>query len=120
MDTTNAMVMFGITGLEGQTDLKFKVRAPAGFTPSDLQRIAKDCDILKEKLASHPQEMSDLMALVLKGKLRDAREIARELNITEEAIVAQEGGFFFLILAAVAIGGVLIAEDTGDDDEVNN
>jgi hypothetical protein len=65
-------------------------------------------------LRDHPREVGQLLEAASQGSVRRARDIARRLQITEEAFAKQGGGW----LAAVAVVIVLacIAVQDGHDE----
>jgi len=111
MKNSSTRITFGITELEGRlgsfetaSDLTLKVRTPASFKVSDMKRMRRDCEILKQKLEDHPEEMCELLSLVVNGRMEDAQATAKRLDFDEDDFTAKEGGLLWLAVAvALAI-----------------
>lgn len=109
MENKGTQLMLGITGMEGQlggfstvTDVLLKLQAPATFAPSDIKRIARDCEVLKQRLDKDPGAMCEFLTLVVEGRFAEAHPLAKKLKLTEEDFAAQDGGLLWLAVAAAA------------------
>jgi hypothetical protein len=112
MKNGSTQLTFGLTGIEQRvgdfetaTEVVLKVRAPASFKASDMKRMSRDCDLLKQRLDENPNEMGELLSLVIAGRLQDARPLAKRLKLREEDFAAQGGGLLWL---AVAVGAAVL------------
>ena len=82
----------------------------------DLTRVHKDYERFASIVRDHPREVGQLLEAASQGGVRRARDIARRLQITEEAFAKQGGGW----LAAVAVVIVLACiarQDSHDESE---
>ena len=82
----------------------------AAVAPSklDFEKLAIDCDLIKDIVEKHPDELREcLIALQTGGSsgIQRAEEIAKKIGLTEDHFVQAGGGFFFVVIAvAVAVG----------------
>jgi hypothetical protein len=76
---------------------------PKQFTPQDLRRAQRDCEILATKLRDNPEDMTALLDAVLQDRGQDAVRMIKELGLGEEEITAQGGGLFWLVVIAVLL-----------------
>jgi hypothetical protein len=106
---SGTQLILGMTGMEAQlgsfgtvNDASLKLRLPETFAPSDIKRIARDCEVLKQKLDNDPGAMRELLTLVVGGRFAEARSVAEKLKLTEEDFAADGGGLIWLAVAAAA------------------
>jgi hypothetical protein len=79
------------------------LRLPEHFTPEHIKRAQKDCEILGEKLRTHPAEVTAILDSILANKFDHARRMAHEIGISEESFVEQGGGLLWLVVVAVLL-----------------
>jgi hypothetical protein len=78
----------------------------------DLNKVSKDCDIVKDIVARHPDKVRKMLASFKQGntaeELMKGFDIVRELGLREEDVVAKGGGLLGVLLvvgAAVLLSG---------------
>jgi hypothetical protein len=110
MKTGSIQLTLGIKGIEGQrgdldtiSDLTLHIQAPPSFKVLDIRRVAKDCEILKQKLDENPKEMGKFLSLIVAGRFQEAQPLAEKLGLTEEEFATQEGGLVWLAIAVAAV-----------------
>lgn len=70
----------------------------------DFSRMATDCDLIKEIVERHPEEIIKCITALQQGTsdgIQKADKIVRDIGLTEESFVKRGGGFVFLIIALV-------------------
>jgi hypothetical protein len=97
----------GVSGLEEATsglnvmkNRTINIQIPESM---DLQKMHSDCDLLKEKILSHPEELQEMFSLAIQGRVKDAEALARTVNFSEEAFIERNGGLLWLIVGAAIL-----------------
>lgn len=76
---------------------------PKSFTKRDVKKLRRDCEIVLDRIAKHPDKITTLMKLTLSGDLGGAQAIAKELKLTEADFEKEGGGCWCLILLLVIV-----------------
>lgn len=76
---------------------------PDKFELENVQRAQRDCEILGRILHSHPEDMSQLLELILKNDVAEAKQVASKLGLTEEDFTKQGGGFLWIVVIVVVL-----------------
>ena len=92
-------------GFTGFTDIARRLEIPTKFSPGDIKRAQRDCEILAEKLKNNPEEAAKLFQCIVDNKLDDARQLSRKLGIDEQEFLEKGGGLWMLIILAVLLWG---------------
>lgn len=75
----------------------------------DTQKIARDCELLREIALNHPEEIQKIVGAFQPDSplsaIGEAFEIAKEIGLTEEAALKNGGGFIHVVLL---VGGALL------------
>jgi hypothetical protein len=80
-----------------------QLQVPQQFSPEDLQRAQRDCEILAQKLRDRPDEMTALLEGIVKNKGQGMRHELENLGLTEDQARAEGGGFLWLIVLVVLL-----------------
>jgi hypothetical protein len=94
-------------GFEISTDCVRRLEIPAEVTQLDIQRAQRDCEILGAMLRNNSKEALELISAIQRGKLDDAKRVARKIGLTEPEFSEQGGGLMWLVV----IGVLLYATD---------
>lgn len=76
-------------------------------TGIDIQRLIRDCDLVKEAAEKRPAQLLSIIASfghdVPHEEILKANETAKELGLSEERITEGGGGLLFLLVAVAAL-----------------
>lgn len=70
----------------------------------DYKKMAVDCDLIKEIVEKHPDELKECLIALQAGDalgVQKAEEITKRIGLTEAAFVEAGGGFFWLIIPII-------------------
>lgn len=100
----------GSAAVESNVAIHFPVNV--AVNSSNLGVAQRDCEMLLEKMRTHPDEFAQLFDTVAASDLRRAVRIAQSIGITEDDFQREGGGFLpVLVGAAVVLAVVLWASD---------
>jgi len=113
----NSSVLVAITGatqpqgkFEVASGKSVRVEIPETFAAEHITLATKDSEILGEMLKSYPREFGQIMNAVTAGKFAEAKEIGKNIGLTEDNFVRQGGGMMAIICLALACA-FLLAHD---------
>ncbi len=84
-------------------DQLVRLAVPESFAAPEIAKVRRDCEILLERLKSHPEGFQDLMKLAKSGDLSAVHALAKELKLTESDFEKEGGGFFLLVVLAILV-----------------
>jgi hypothetical protein len=82
------------------------------FGPKEMKKALADSEMITSLLRKCPREMSEIVNLVLSGRMDAAVEIAPKIGLTEQAFRRNGGGMLFWIMIALAGGAIFAAAAT--------
>ena len=71
-------------------------------------KIAKDCDYIKQIVSEHPEELAKMIKELQNGEIDRGYELAEKIGMTEDDCVRAGGGAIGLVivlLAVIVLGG---------------
>ncbi len=74
-----------------------------GLDALDARKVLKDCELVRERLASSPESFRDIVDALRRADVKNAEAAARKLRLTEEDSVRAGGGIVGLLLLAAAV-----------------
>lgn len=88
---------------EISSENRVQIELPKTHAKADVARAQRDCEILGAILKSNPERVVELLQAARSNEREKAQKLARELGLTEDAFLAQEGGFVGLVIVIVLI-----------------
>jgi len=73
------------------------------FTPRDLTKLRRDCEILLERLKSNPEKFQQFVKSANSGDLLAAQAIAKELKLTESDFEKEGGGCIWVLVIIIIL-----------------
>ena len=110
--------VFGLAGLEStvsgitmSTERVAHLKLPETLTDEHLSRISKDLEILSDVVSNRGSELAALHEAVIAQDPK-ARQIARDVGLAEEDMIAKGGGIVLLVVAIAVAAALLLESDS--------
>jgi hypothetical protein len=121
---SNGFCVVGLTGVGRSVggfhtweDHTVRIRLPKRFSADDLALIQRDADQLADVVREHPTQMLELLEAAMRRDLPRARQIGRELGLSESDFQQKGGGVIWWVVVVVVVAVIVITEGSADGDE---
>lgn len=94
-----------------QRERSIRVALSSDFTRADVELMQKDLESIAQIAQRYPDEVLAVHSRILEHDFSGAREIARRIGLTEEALVAQRGGKWGVVIVVAIAAAVLLEHD---------
>ena len=88
----------GVAGIDGDGPKRFEIGDHL-----DLERAARDAEILAAKLRENPEGITEVFHAVRRGDKKAAAAKLQELGMSEDDFKEQGGGLFWLVVLVVVL-----------------
>jgi hypothetical protein len=90
-------------GLSLAVDRSISIALPLENRADVVARIARDCEIILERIQQDPKAVEGLVSAVTAGDLVRAKEIGKGVKLTEPDFEREGGGAFWLVIIVGAL-----------------
>ena len=98
------------------TDQTLRVELPAEFTEAHLAQLKYDTQFVLDLIERDPDAIMSIQGAILRNDFAKANEVARDVGLTENNMIANDGGMWgYILLAAVVIGAYAAFGGSGEE-----
>jgi hypothetical protein len=98
------------------TDQTLRVALPSEYTEAHLAQMKQDTRFILDLMERDPDAIMKIQGAILRNDFAKANEVARDVGLTENNMLANDGGMWgWILLAGVVIGAYAAFGGSGEE-----